>query len=249
MLPADQRSWYPFAERLAADGLPRADVRLPRLLPRRGRRLLEGHEADRRGSGRPAGGGGPAPRDEGIDRVGIAGASMGGTAALMVAAADPHGIPAVVTLSAPQALYGLGCGPRRAGAASRAPSSTSRGSAIRRHPSPRPMNSRRMSPQPMREEIVTSPAHGTDLLTSTQGRAGAAASSSSGSRSGSRRGPPRRRPPSRSGPGSTAARCRSGGPGTASRARAGSPARGAATTSSTSSTISVMAVARRTGSG
>src|SRR3990170_224334 len=50
-------------------------------------------------------------RARGVSRVGIAGASMGGTAALLTAADDPAGIPAVVAVSAPQVLGGLAVGP------------------------------------------------------------------------------------------------------------------------------------------
>jgi hypothetical protein len=93
---------------------------------------------------------------------------MGGTAALLVASADPTGIPAVVTLSAPQVLYGLEVSPEvlqsvtgaklyiaglgdPAGAASAADAMAALG------------------PQPVREEIVTADEHGTALLTSTSG--------------------------------------------------------------------------------
>ena len=107
-------------------------------------------------------------RDDGVERLGIAGASMGGTAALLVASKDAEGIPAVVLLSAPQVLYGLEAGPEvlqtvtgaklyiaglgdPAGAAAAADAMAALG------------------PQPVQEEIVTADEHGTALLNSTSG--------------------------------------------------------------------------------
>jgi pimeloyl-ACP methyl ester carboxylesterase len=167
MLPADQTSWYPFAERLASDGYRVLTFDFRGYCPGGGGGCSQGHKqieaadvdlqaaVDRL-------------RQEGVQRVGIAGASMGGTAALRVAATDPRGIPAVVTLSAPQSIEGLTAGPDvlaqiaaaklyiaglgdPSGAASSADALAAQ------------------SPQPVREEIVTSDAHGTDLLTSQQG--------------------------------------------------------------------------------
>jgi len=167
MLPADQRSWYPFAQRLGEQGFRVLTFNFRGYCPGGDGGCSEGtKQVD------------AAPVDllaavdrlraEGVERVGIAGASMGGTAALLVAADDPRGIPAVVALSAPQQIEGLAVVPEvlqrvtgaklyiaglgdPAGAVAAADAMAA------------------MSPQPMREEIVTDDAHGTGLLSSAQG--------------------------------------------------------------------------------
>jgi alpha-beta hydrolase superfamily lysophospholipase len=167
MLPADQTSWYPFAQRLAAQGYRVLTFDFRGYCPggdggcSQGTRQVDAAAVDLQAAV-------DRLRSEGVDRVGIAGASMGGTAALMVAATDPAGIPAVVTLSAPQSIEGLTAEPATlaqitgaklyiaglgdpSGAAASADTMAAQ------------------SPQPVREEIVTSDAHGTDLLTSQQG--------------------------------------------------------------------------------
>jgi pimeloyl-ACP methyl ester carboxylesterase len=167
MLPADQRSWYPFAERLAAQGLRVLTFDFRGYCPGGDGGCSEGtKEID------------AAPtdlqaavaflRDDGVQRVGIAGASMGGTAALLVAANDPKGIPALVMLSAPQVLSGLAVGPPElervtgaklylAGLGDPAGAMASADAMAA------------VSPQPVREEVIPVDAHGTDLLTSSHG--------------------------------------------------------------------------------
>jgi predicted alpha/beta-hydrolase family hydrolase len=166
-LSGDQRGWFAFAERLGTDGYRVLTFNFRGFCPggdggcSAGTKQTDAAAVDLQAAV-------DRLRADGVGRVGIAGASMGGTAALMVAAADAHGIPAVVTLSAPQAIEGLAAGPdvltNIAGAklyiAGLGDPSGSVASAD---------ELARMSPQPMREEIVTSPAHGTDLLTSPQG--------------------------------------------------------------------------------
>lgn len=167
MLPADQRAWFGFAERLAEQGYRVLTFNFRGYCPggdggcSQGTKQIDAAPTDLRAAVAEL-------RAEGVSRVGIAGASMGGTAALLVAADDPVGIPAVVAISAPQALSGLAVGPEvlqrvvgaklfiaglgdPAGAVAAADEMT------------------RMSPQPVREEVVTTDAHGTDLLTSSQG--------------------------------------------------------------------------------
>jgi dienelactone hydrolase len=166
-LSGDQTKWYGFAERLANQGF--------RVLTFNFRGYCPGGDGGCSGGTKDVD---AAPADlrsaveylraDGVQRLGIAGASMGGTAALLVASADPTGIPAVVSLSAPQVLYGLevsqevlqtvtgaklyiaGLGDP-SGAASAADAMAA------------------MSPQPVREEIVTADEHGTALLASTSG--------------------------------------------------------------------------------
>ena len=167
MLPTDQRSWYAFAERLAGHGYRVLTFNFRGYCPggdggcSQGTKQIEAAPTDLAAAV-------DMLRARGVSRVGIAGASMGGTAALLTAADDPAGIPAVVAVSAPQVLGGLAVGPevlqRVTGAKlyiaglgdpSGAVAAADAMAAI--------------SPQPAYEEIVTADAHGTELLTSAQG--------------------------------------------------------------------------------
>ena len=109
-LSGDQTKWFGFADRLAGQGF--------RVLTFDFRGYCPGGDGGCSGGSKDVN---AAPtdlaaavqylRDDGVRRLGIAGASMGGTAALLVASEDLEGIPAVVLLSAPQVLYGLEVGP------------------------------------------------------------------------------------------------------------------------------------------
>jgi uncharacterized protein len=167
MLPADQTSWYPFAERLAGQGFRVLTFDFRGYCPggdggcSEGSKDIDAAPTDLRAAV-------AFLRAGGVQRVGIAGASMGGTAALLVASDDRQGIPALVMLSAPQVLSGLAVGQPElqtvtgaklyiaglgdpAGAAASADALAALG------------------PQPVNEEIVPVDAHGTDLLTSSHG--------------------------------------------------------------------------------
>jgi pimeloyl-ACP methyl ester carboxylesterase len=110
MLPADQSSWFPFADRLGDQGYlvltfdfrgycPGGDAGCSAGTKDPDRAPIDLAAAVR------------ALRERGADAIALVGASMGGTAALVVAAEDPDGIAAVVTLSAPEQLGGLVAGP------------------------------------------------------------------------------------------------------------------------------------------
>ena len=167
MLPADQSSWYPFAQRLAAQGYRVLTFDFRGYCPggeagcSKGAKQVDAADVDLQAAV-------DRLRAEGVDRVGIAGASMGGTAALIVAAADPAGVPALVTLSAPQSIEGLTADPATlaqiAGAKLYIAGLGDPSGAVASADA-----LAAQSPQPVREEIVTSDAHGTDLLTSQQG--------------------------------------------------------------------------------
>jgi pimeloyl-ACP methyl ester carboxylesterase len=167
MLPADQRSWYAFAERLAGQGFRALTFDFRGYCPggdggcSEGKKDIDAAPTDLRAAVAYL-------RHDGVQRIGIAGASLGGIAALLVASDDPKGIPALVMLSAPQVLSGLHVGPPEletvtgaklyiaglgdpAGAAASADALAAIG------------------PQPVDEEIIPVDDHGTDLLTSSHG--------------------------------------------------------------------------------
>jgi pimeloyl-ACP methyl ester carboxylesterase len=100
MYPADQSSWYGFAEELQALGLDALTL-------------------DFRGFGDSDGDKDPGDADRdvraalafararGFERIVLVGASLGGTAAIVAAAEDAEGVDGVATLSAPLAMNGL----------------------------------------------------------------------------------------------------------------------------------------------
>lgn len=167
MLPSDQRSWYPFAQRLADQGFRVLTFNFRGYCPggdggcSEGTKQVDAAPVDVQAAV-------DRLRADGVERIGIGGASMGGTAALLAAGADPQGIPAVVALSAPQAIEGLAIGPevlqRASGAKLYVAGLGDPAGAVAAADA-----MAAMSPQPAREEIVTDDAHGTDLLSSAQG--------------------------------------------------------------------------------
>jgi pimeloyl-ACP methyl ester carboxylesterase len=96
----------------------------------------------------------------------LVGASMGGTAALVVAAAEGDAIAAVVTLSAPQSIEGLVAGPDVLAQVS-APKLFVAGSGDGAAEQAAQALSDQ-SPAPKRLEVVASDDHGTDLLIGNQ---------------------------------------------------------------------------------
>jgi pimeloyl-ACP methyl ester carboxylesterase len=167
MLPADQTSWYPFAERLASHGFRALTFDFRGYCPGGDGGCSEGDKDI-----------GAAPTDlraavaflrhQGVLRVGIAGASMGGTAALLVASTDRQGIPALVMLSAPQVLSPLAVGQAElqtvtgaklyiAGLDDPADAATSADALAA------------LGPEPVHEDIEPVDEHGTNLLSSSHG--------------------------------------------------------------------------------
>jgi pimeloyl-ACP methyl ester carboxylesterase len=166
MLPADQTSWFPEAAHLAVAGYRVLTFDLRGYCPGGGGGCSEGQKDVN-----------AAPTDltaaldflssDGPTRVALIGASVGGTAALMVASGRQD-VPAVITVSAPEVLDRLAASPDvltnitgaklfiaglgdPAGAAASAQYFYDQ------------------SPQPKRLEIVTADDHGTDLLSGSQG--------------------------------------------------------------------------------
>jgi uncharacterized protein len=166
MLPADQSSWYPEATHLAGMGY--------RVLTFDLRGYCPGGDAGcSQGTKDPN----AAPTDltaaltflrqDGPTRVGLVGASVGGTASLIVASQQTN-IPAVIALSAPEVLNALAVTPEVLASITGAklfiaalgdPAGAARAA----------QDLESQSPAPKRVEIVPTDDHGSDLLTGAQG--------------------------------------------------------------------------------
>jgi dienelactone hydrolase len=166
MLPADQGSWYDFAQRLGSMGY--------RALTFDFRGYCPGGDAGCSGGKREIARIWQdvlAAKDyltsKGVTRVALVGASMGGTASLVAAAQVPTEIEAVITLSAPVSIEGLTAGPEVVQASGAAKlfmagdgDTTAADAASTFYEE---------SLQPKKLEILTTSDHGTDLLTGNQG--------------------------------------------------------------------------------
>ena len=106
-------------------------------------------------------------RDQGVARVSLVGASMGGTAALIVAGEGGADIAAVVTLSAPQLIEGLAVSPDSLAALTSAKLFIAGTGDVTAADAAEAFYNE--SQQPKRYELVTTDDHGTDLLTGNQG--------------------------------------------------------------------------------
>jgi dienelactone hydrolase len=106
MSPSDQRSWYDFAERLAREGYRVLTFDFRGYCPGGDGGCSEG-ERDIPNIPKDVEGAIAELRRRGVTKVGLVGASMGGTASLIVAADEGRDVAAIVTLSAPTAFEGL----------------------------------------------------------------------------------------------------------------------------------------------
>lgn len=165
MLPADQRSWYEFAKRTSDQGYLALTFDFRGHCPggdggcSQGDRDPAASAADLQAAVRFV-------RAQGVETVALVGASMGGTAALIVAAVAGDAIAAVVTLSAPPTIEGLVAGPdvvARVTAAKLFLAGS--GDAAAAEAAQAFFD---QSPAPKRLEIVASDDHGTDLLSGNQ---------------------------------------------------------------------------------
>jgi pimeloyl-ACP methyl ester carboxylesterase len=169
MRPADQRSWWPFARDLADAGYLVLTYDFRGYCPGG----VGGCSAGERDLGeiwRDVLGAIDFLRSRGARQVVLIGASMGGTASLLAAAQDQVSVEAVVTLSAPASFEGMDLTPdvlTRVDAAKLFVAGTGDGQAA--------ADAERLfdlSPPPKRVEILTTDAHGTDILSGNQaGRA------------------------------------------------------------------------------
>jgi pimeloyl-ACP methyl ester carboxylesterase len=165
MFPADQSSWYGFAARLAGEGY--------RVLTFDFRGYCPGGEAgcsegDKRipDIWQDVVGAMAALRAEGVSRIALIGASMGGTASLVAASKDGEDVEAIVTLSAPISFEGLVAGPETVSQLTGAKlfiaghADTVAAEAVQ--------TLYDEAVQPKRPLILTTEAHGTEILTGNQ---------------------------------------------------------------------------------
>ncbi len=166
MRPADQTSWFAFADRLADDGYLVLTFDFRGYCPGGDGGCSDG-ERDISAIWQDVLGAIDEVRSQGATSVSLVGASMGGTASLVAAAQDGVEVGSVITLSAPVSIEGLvadasvltriaagklyiaGVGDAQAAADAQ--------------------TLYEQSPPPKRVEIVPSDDHGTDLLTGGQG--------------------------------------------------------------------------------
>jgi pimeloyl-ACP methyl ester carboxylesterase len=169
MLPTDQRSWFPFAERLAAEGFSALTFDFRGYCPGGDGGCSRGTK-DIASIWRDVAAAAAFLRGQGVRTLSLVGASMGGTASLIAAAGPqpPAGdVAAVITLSSPLAIEGLSVTPElllTVQAAKLFIASLGDGESAT---SAQQLYD--LSSSPKREEIIPVDGHGTDLLTSNQG--------------------------------------------------------------------------------
>lgn len=110
MLPSDQRSWYAFADRLGGMGYRVLTFDFRGYCPGGDGGCSQGTK-DVAEIWQDVAGAVGFLESAGIRRVGLIGASMGGTASLVVASQEGQAIRSVITLSAPASIEGLTAGP------------------------------------------------------------------------------------------------------------------------------------------
>ena len=165
MLPADQSSWFDFADQLGELGYRTLTFDFRGFCPGGDAGCSEG-EMEASAIWQDVGGAVGLLRSEGVRRIGLVGASMGGTASLVFAAQDGSDIDAVVTLSAPAAIDGLKAGPDVMQTVTAAKlflagnvDATAAATATAFYDE---------TLQPKRVEILTTDDHGTDILEGNQ---------------------------------------------------------------------------------
>jgi pimeloyl-ACP methyl ester carboxylesterase len=166
MLPADQSAWFETAAALGERGYRVLTFNFRGYCPggdagcSRGDKDVNAADDDLRSAL-------DYLRDLGVDRVGFVGASMGGTAALVVASDEGSPVDAVVTLSAPRLIGDLAVQPEAlAGLTAAKLFVAGTGDVTAAQAAEAFYNG---SQQPKRYELVTTDDHGTDLLTGNQG--------------------------------------------------------------------------------
>jgi pimeloyl-ACP methyl ester carboxylesterase len=166
MRPADQRSWFAFADRLADQGYMVLTFDFRGYCPGGEGGCSQG-ERDIAAMWQDVLGAESFVRSQGAGDVALVGASMGGTASLVAAGQEGSDVEAVVTLSAPESIEGLVVDAavlqqEQANKLFIAGLGDVEAAASAQHLS-------EIAPPPKRLEIVPADDHGTDLLTGARG--------------------------------------------------------------------------------
>ena len=165
MFPSDQSAWYFFANRLGEQGYRVLTFDFRGYCPGGDAGCSEG-EKNIPAIWQDVEGAVAALRSKGVTRLALVGASMGGTASLIVAGKEGQGIDAVITLSAPPSFDGLDAGPDVMAQVTAAKlfiagnGDTAAAQAVDAFYG--------QSLQPKRPVILTTDDHGTDILSGNQ---------------------------------------------------------------------------------
>jgi alpha-beta hydrolase superfamily lysophospholipase len=166
MLPADQSSWFEFADRLGGLGYHALTFDFRGYCPGGVAGCSEG-EKGVAGIERDLAAAIAYVKGQGVKRIGLVGASMGGTASLVAASRPDKAIDTVVTLSAPASIDGLVAGPEVLQAVTAAKLFIAgNGDAVAARSA---QTFYEESAPPKRAEILTTSDHGTDILEGNQG--------------------------------------------------------------------------------
>jgi pimeloyl-ACP methyl ester carboxylesterase len=166
MRPADQRSWFDFANRLAEQGYLVLTYDFRGYCPGGEGGCSQG-EPDIAAIWRDVLGAEDFVRSQGATTVALVGASMGGTASLVAAGQAGEDVEVVVTLSAPESIEGLVADAallqrEQANKLFIAGTGDASAAASAQHLGD-------IAPPPKRVAIIPTDEHGTDLLTGARG--------------------------------------------------------------------------------
>jgi pimeloyl-ACP methyl ester carboxylesterase len=166
MRPADQRSWFAFADRLADQGYLVLTYDFRGYCPGGEGGCSQG-EQDIAAIWQDVLGAEDFVRSQGATTVALVGASMGGTASLVAAGQEGQDVEAVITLSAPESIEGLVADAavlqrEQANKLFIAGTGDAEAEASAQH-------LEAIAPPPKRVAIIPVDDHGTDLLTGARG--------------------------------------------------------------------------------
>lgn len=165
MMPADQSSWFDFADQLGELGYRTLTFDFRGYCPGGDAGCSQG-EKDVSAIWQDVAGAVGFLRTEGVRRIGLVGASMGGTASLVYASLSGVDVDAVVTLSAPDAIEGLTAGPNVLQTVSAAKLFLAGNVDGNAAATAQAFYDEAL--QPKRVEILTTADHGTDILEGNQ---------------------------------------------------------------------------------